>query len=205
MPTMLVMLMIRPLRRFIMPLVHRPHGVERALEVGVQHRVPVGLAQAEQDVVPGEAGVVDQDVDRAEGLLRRGDGRVDLGGLGDVAGDADGAVAELAATSCAFAASRPTIATLAPAACSACAMARPMPRVLPVTNATLPGRDRSSAHAPRNFSTSSAVPSVDAGGAGHDPLEQTDSTCPGPISTKRASGTSSAARSACTRPSAPAR
>ncbi len=90
-------------------------------------------------------------------------------------------------------ASRPTIATFAPAPCSARAMARPMPRVLPVTKATLPVRSMAWHHA-RNFSTSSAVPSVDrAARPGTIRLSRPDSTLPGPTSTNVASGASSAA------------
>ena len=44
------------------------------------------------------------------------------------------------ATASALACSRPQTATLAPAWTSACAMARPIPRVLPVTSAVLPDR-----------------------------------------------------------------
>jgi len=42
---------------------------ERALQVRVHHGVPVGLGDAEQQVVLGEPGVVDQDIDLAEVLV----------------------------------------------------------------------------------------------------------------------------------------
>ena len=120
---------------------HGAHGEERALEVGVQHRVPVGLAQPQQDVVPGEPGVVDQDIDRAEGLLRRGDaprppGRRRRRRRRPRRCRRRGSRPPPRPAS----ASRPMMATFAPAACSAVAMAWPMPRVLPVTKATFPVR-----------------------------------------------------------------
>src|SRR5437762_10432586 len=65
---------------------------ERGLEVRIQHLVPVLLADPEQQVVLGEAGVVDEHVDRAEVLLDRRDQPLALGRLGDVAGVAAGPV-----------------------------------------------------------------------------------------------------------------
>ena len=58
---------------------HGPGRVEGALQVGVEHRVPVVVGQPEQDVVPGEPGVVDQDVDRAQRRLGGRDRGLDLG------------------------------------------------------------------------------------------------------------------------------
>ena len=42
------------------------HGVEGALEIGVEHGVPVLLLHAHEQAVAGDAGVVDEDVHRAE-------------------------------------------------------------------------------------------------------------------------------------------
>jgi hypothetical protein len=50
-----------------------PGGDEVTLQVDVDDRVPVGLGHVDQDPVPQDAGVVDQDVEVAEGL----DGGVD--------------------------------------------------------------------------------------------------------------------------------
>ena len=67
---------------------------EGALEVDVQHRIPVGLAHAHQQAVPGDAGVVDQDVHLAGGgedLLRGG---CHAGGVGDVGPERPGPAAQ---------------------------------------------------------------------------------------------------------------
>ena len=63
---------------------------EGALEVHVDHRVPVVLTELEQQVVPGDAGVVHQDVQSTELLEHAVDSRLDGGTVGDVAPDADG-------------------------------------------------------------------------------------------------------------------
>jgi hypothetical protein len=58
--------MIRPQRRFIMPRDGRTNGDERAAEIRIEHGVPVFVLDAEQNVVPREAGIVDENVDGAE-------------------------------------------------------------------------------------------------------------------------------------------
>src|ERR1035437_3396954 len=63
---------------------------ERALEIDVQHGVPVRLAHAHDQTVLGDAGVVDQDVHLAGGgqdLLRNG---LYAGGVGDVGREGPG-------------------------------------------------------------------------------------------------------------------
>ena len=60
----------------------------RALEVDVDHRVPLGLAQLVGEPVGADAGVVEQQVDAAEALDRGGDGGLDRGVVADV-GDRD--------------------------------------------------------------------------------------------------------------------
>ena len=60
----------------------------RALEVDVDHRVPLGLAHLVGEPVGADAGVVEQQVDAAEALDRRGDGGLDRGVVADV-GDRD--------------------------------------------------------------------------------------------------------------------
>ena len=47
----------------------------RALEVDVEHRVPLGLGQLVGEPVGADAGVVEQHVDAAEALDRAVDGR----------------------------------------------------------------------------------------------------------------------------------
>src|SRR5690606_32319189 len=68
----------------------RPAHQEGAAQVHVHHGVPVLLGHLEQEVVPDDAGVVDQDHRRAEPLGDGGDGRGHLVGVGDVGADADG-------------------------------------------------------------------------------------------------------------------
>src|ERR1035437_2575870 len=63
---------------------------ERALEVDVQHGIPVRLAHAHEQAVLGDAGIVDQDVHLAGGgqdLLR---GSLHAGGVGDVGSEGPG-------------------------------------------------------------------------------------------------------------------
>src|SRR5437016_8196818 len=71
------------------PLHDPPRGVlgrqERALQVRVEHRVPVVLTDTEQQVVARGARVVDEHVDPVELLLDGRDDPLDLRGLGDIA------------------------------------------------------------------------------------------------------------------------
>ncbi len=61
---------------------------ERALEVGVDHLVPVGLGLLEHALRHRDAGIVDQHVDRAERVLDGRDRALDAGVVGDVQSDA---------------------------------------------------------------------------------------------------------------------
>ena len=64
-PTTEVMLMMRPAARLHHAAHHRARQAEHRLEVGVEHRVPVLVLHAQRQVVARDAGVVDQDRDRA--------------------------------------------------------------------------------------------------------------------------------------------
>jgi hypothetical protein len=63
------MLMMRPLRAFIMPRITALLAVD-AGEVGVEDGLPVLVLHPHQQLVAGDAGVVDEDRDRAEFLAR---------------------------------------------------------------------------------------------------------------------------------------
>ena len=103
--------------------------------------VSAGSAQA-------DPGVVHEDVDPAESLDRRRDGRLDLAGLRDVAGERQA----LDALRCrarprpmpSGCSRRAVIATAAPASPRPRAISSPRPRDPPVTSATLPARSKSS-------------------------------------------------------------
>ncbi len=66
----------------IAPLPHmRGHGAgaeEHAFQVNVQGTVPLLLGQVEQGLRVGEPGVVDQDIDMAQGLNGLGDEGIEL-------------------------------------------------------------------------------------------------------------------------------
>src|SRR5579864_1364401 len=84
-----------------LPLPHvRPHrlcAVERAGQVDAEIALPeLGRLLVELRSVVERAGVVDEDVDRAELLDRASDGRIDLGALGYVAANGERAAAEAA-------------------------------------------------------------------------------------------------------------
>ncbi len=74
---------------------HRLADQEGALEVDVDHRVPVGLGDVEEVGGAEDAGVVDQDVDPSERRERRRGRGLDLAAAGDVAADRPGLGAEL--------------------------------------------------------------------------------------------------------------
>ena len=123
---------------------HRLRQPEHGLEVGLDDRVPLLVLHPQQQVVARDAGVVDQDRDRRRSCdsiaAERG---VDRRGVGDV---------ERACPSPAMPASASVRARSSPRrrrwspcrrpsrrrAPSASAIARPMPRVAPVTSATCP-------------------------------------------------------------------
>ena len=58
--------MMRPNLRARMPFDHRPAHVEQRVEVGVDHRAPLLRRHAVEHGVAGDAGIVDQHLDRAE-------------------------------------------------------------------------------------------------------------------------------------------
>ena len=109
---------------------------EHGVEVGADHRLPLLEGHAVEHAVAGDAGIVDQDVDRAELGLDRLDAGLAGGGVGDVElVDRDAGLGlELVAPPrrCRRSSRRP---------CSRppsgrFEIAAPMPRVPPVTNAT---------------------------------------------------------------------
>ena len=160
----------------------RAHRGEGALEVRVQHRVPVLVLEAHQQVVAREPGVVHEDVERAEGRL---DIRHELGRPAPCRPHRSRSPARRRrsppAASAAFAWSRPTTATFAPQPASTAAISRPIPRVLPVTSATLPVRSifmppPARAAAP----TSAAVPQPAVSAPGTMRFTRLASTFPGP-------------------------
>ncbi len=64
-----------------------------ALEVRVEHRVPVRLGVLENRLARHDAGIVDQDIDRPQSGLGRGESSADTGGVGHVHGDGSGLAA----------------------------------------------------------------------------------------------------------------
>ena len=130
-------------------LEHRPgHGlerVERAEQVGLEHVAPVVEAHPHDQVVAGDAGVVDEDVDLAEGLEDRLDQRLGAPrrpGRPSGSRAPGGPSASTSATVASAAAwlPRKLNATSAPWRASRSTIARPMPREPPVTSAVLPER-----------------------------------------------------------------
>ena len=79
---------MRPRRNRIMPLtaLRAPEGTR---QVGVDDRVEVLVAHAQEQLVTGETGVGDEDLDRALVLLDLGEGGVDSRGVRHVATDAE--------------------------------------------------------------------------------------------------------------------
>ena len=76
---------------------HRQRGMIDRLHVDGGDQVEGRLVDLQHVAVPvGVAGVVDHDVDAAEGVLGRIDHLVDLGADRDVGGDRDGRLADLA-------------------------------------------------------------------------------------------------------------
>src|SRR5207248_4649387 len=67
---------------------------EGALEVDVEQQVPVGFFQLEDGLALEQAGVVDEDVDAAEGGERGGDDAAGLRDVAEVGGMPGGATAE---------------------------------------------------------------------------------------------------------------
>ena len=141
---------MRPLRCFSIGLQRRLRAVEDAGEVRGQDVVPLLRLHAQEEVVAGDAGVVDEVVDAAlrvqdrrrarrpptRGRPRRGSRRTRV----------PPAFAISPTASASFASSRAPRNTVAPAAASSRAMARPIPREAPVTSDDL-AVERSCRHA----------------------------------------------------------
>ena len=81
--------MIRPLFCRIITFADGPRHQEHAAQVDVQHLVPVVVLHPDQQLIPRDAGVVDQHVDPPEALLRRLDEALAVLALGRVGGDAE--------------------------------------------------------------------------------------------------------------------
>ena len=131
---------------------HRLAHQERALEVGVEVGVPDLLGELLDAGAAGDAGIVDEDVDAAEGLLDRlGDGAAILG-LADVGRDLQAGPALVApirlATSSSSSWRISVTTTVTPSPARVRAISRPMPRPAPVTMATLPLRSISISDVP---------------------------------------------------------
>ncbi len=130
----------------------RPCGARRAdiaVEFQCEAVLPVVLGEGEEVGALGGAGIVDQDIEPAERRDRRIDRGLAGGGFAQIAGD-DGwsrLLPEMAAmplaTSSSFALSRAARQTCTPSRASSAAIDAPMPRLAPVTSATLPLRFRS--------------------------------------------------------------
>ena len=69
-------------------------GAEGALEVDLDDRVPLGLGHVDHHPVTQDAGVVDEDVEGAEGVDRELDEALRAVPGGDVLGVGDGLAAE---------------------------------------------------------------------------------------------------------------
>ena len=128
-----------PAGRHHVPL-RRLAGQEEPAQVHRHDGVPVVLGHLEQQVVPGDPGVVDQHAERAELLGDPVDGGGDLPASATFAAEPERPAPGRSAISFAVwrggASSRSSSATSAPSAASRSAVAAPMPRAPPVTRAT---------------------------------------------------------------------
>ena len=113
--------------------------MEHRRQIDRQDRVPfIGREVLDRrDVL--DAGIVDEDVGRAELVGAAPDHLLDLRGVGKI-GAIMGRVQFAAVASISAGSPKPLSITFAPSAASARAMASPMPEVEPVTSATLPSR-----------------------------------------------------------------
>ena len=121
--------MIRPRRSRSMPLAARLASRNEPVRLVSMTDRPVLLRHPQQQRVGGDAGVGDEHLDRAVRVLDLGERRVDRGRVGDVAAhvEAPSGAPPL----------RVVTATWSPWATNASAMARPMPRLPPVTSTDL--------------------------------------------------------------------
>ena len=180
--------MIRPARRRSMP-----RSAARARRNGAPRSTSSTACQssslhAQRQHVAGHAGIVDQDVRAAGGRLGRRDQRV--GGRRRRAGRPDRRCARSPSSAAsASSASRrvPDSTTLAPWACSARAIAAPMPPEAPVTSAALPSSRNMAAPLQRSSArlrSPPAWPPTRRPASGAMRLTSPDSTLPAPSSTK---------------------
>ena len=79
--------MMRPKRAFIIGLHGRAHQAERSLKVDVDHCVPFLVLHPHGQIVAGDAGVVDQNIELAQRLDSSGNQPFDAFGIGQVARD----------------------------------------------------------------------------------------------------------------------
>ena len=133
---------MRPYLRSTIVLLRRARAEERASQMDIQHRVPVVVAHLEEQVIAQHARIVDEDVKLAKRLDGGRDGL--LHGIGVCETSQRTAVASepsaviSAATRWQPSTSRSASVTRAPSSASRFAVAAPMPRPAPVTNATRP-------------------------------------------------------------------
>ena len=123
-----------------MPLQRGARQAEGRGQVDRDHLVPVLVLQLHEQIVAGDAGIVDQDVELAHRRFRLRHQCFDRVLVGEVARQHMDALAELAGELLERSRRVPDSATVAPCACSARAIAPPMPPVAPVTSAVLPVR-----------------------------------------------------------------
>jgi hypothetical protein len=113
---------------------------EHRFEIDVHGAVPVGLVERFHRARDDDAGIVDQHVEAAEGLLGRIDGARPGGGIGDVELGSPPPPCRCRATWPAASPSMSATPTRAPCSAIISATARPMPRAAPVTRQRRPAR-----------------------------------------------------------------
>src|SRR5712664_663885 len=189
------------------PLDHAARGVlghqERALEVRIHDRIPVRLAQQKQQIVLGEPGIVDEDVDLPEVPFDRFGERFHLIAHADVAGVAARSLAEGARSLLRRRAVARAQGDLRAGVdeCAADVVADPARparderdlsrqielHAIPALRRGIYFPPSSDGHAASmNLVTSSAVPRLTTFASGTIRFKRPASTVPGPISTKRA-------------------
>ena len=117
--------------------------VKAAVRFVGEHGVPVVALHPQQQLIPGDSGVVHQDVDPPVPLERGGHRALDRRRIGDVQRHRVAASAgrpHLFGTAAPSASARAPATTTAPWAASPAAIARPSPRDAPVTRATRPSK-----------------------------------------------------------------
>ncbi len=194
--------MMRPLRAFIMPRITALRRAVDAGQVGVEDGLPVLVLHPHQQVVAGDAGVVDQDRDRRRIPWRcaRSAPRPTRASVTSSTRPWPPCAASRSPIACAPASEVAVPMTVAPCAASSSAIAAPMPRLAPVTSAIFAAVRGSScgswigsldAHAVIAIpsisaaSNSAGVPSARASSDLSMRLTRPASTLPGPHSAMR--------------------